>query len=55
MREYEQVVHDLEKSKSELQEKILDLEKFEEVVVGRELKMIALEKELDTLRKVSKT
>src|SRR5437879_5878893 len=42
MREDEQVVRDLEKSKSELQEKILDLEKFEEVVVGRELKMIAL-------------
>jgi PAS domain S-box-containing protein len=51
MREYEQVVRDLERSKSELQEKILDLEKFEEVVVGRELKMIALEKELETLRK----
>src|SRR6266481_5531635 len=51
MREYEQVVCDLEKSKSELQEKILDLEKFEEVVVGRELKMIALEKELEGLRK----
>src|SRR5204862_505477 len=50
MREYEQVVRDLEKSKTELQEKILDLEKFEEVVVGRELKMIALEKELDGLR-----
>src|SRR5437899_2837313 len=54
MREYEQVVHDLEKSKNELQEKILDLEKFEEVVVGRELKMIALEKELESLRKKSK-
>ena len=51
MRAYEQVVRDLERSKSELQEKILDLEKFEEVVVGRELKMIALEKELETLRK----
>jgi PAS domain S-box-containing protein len=51
MRAYEQVVHDLEKSKTELQEKILDLEKFEEVVVGRELKMIALERELDGLRK----
>src|SRR5438477_383208 len=51
MREYEQVVRDLEKSKSELQEKILDLEKFEEVVVGRELKMIALEKELESLQK----
>src|SRR6201997_4742957 len=44
MREYEKVVRDLEESKAELQEKILDLEKFEEVVVGRELKMIALEK-----------
>src|SRR5947207_1678578 len=51
MREYEEVVRDLEQSKSELQEKILDLEKFEEVVVGRELKMIALEKELESLRK----
>ena len=29
----------------------MDLEKFEEVVVGRELKMIALEKELESLRK----
>src|SRR3989442_3310616 len=40
MRAYEKVVRDLEGSKAELQEKILDLEKFEEVVVGRELKMI---------------
>src|SRR3989441_786672 len=51
MRAYEQVVRDLEKSKGELQEKILDLEKFEEVVVGRELKMIALEKELENVQK----
>ena len=50
MRAYEEVVRDLEQSKTELQEKILDLEKFEEVVVGRELKMIALEKELESLR-----
>ena len=50
MRAYEKAVHDLEQSKAELQEKILDLEKFEEVVVGRELKMIALEKELELLR-----
>ena len=49
MRAYERVVRDLEKSKAELQEKILDLEKFEEVVVGRELKMIALEKELEKM------
>src|ERR1051326_7247121 len=51
MRAYEAVVRDLEESKTELQEKILDLEKFEEVVVGRELKMMALEKELEILRK----
>ncbi|MGB2953386.1 MAG: PAS domain-containing protein [Gaiellaceae bacterium] len=50
MRAYEQVVRDLEQSKTELQEKILDLEKFEEVVVGRELKMIALEKELESVQ-----
>src|SRR5512133_147183 len=50
MREDEEVVRDLEQSKTELQEKILDLEKFEEVVVGRELKMIALEKELESLQ-----
>ena len=50
MRAYERVVRDLKQSQAELQEKILDLEKFEEVVVGRELKMIALEKELENLR-----
>jgi PAS domain S-box-containing protein len=56
MRAYEAVVSDLERSKTELQEKILDLEKFEEVVVGRELKMIALEKELESLQaEVAKT
>jgi len=51
MREYEKVVRDLQESKTELQEKILDLEKFEEVVVGRELKMIALEKEIENQRR----
>lgn len=51
MRSYEQVVRDLEASKSELTEKILDLEKFEEVVVGRELKMIALEREVEQLKR----
>src|SRR2546430_887281 len=50
MRAYEMVVRDLQESKAELQEKILDLEKFEEVVVGRELKMIALEKEIENLK-----
>ena len=51
MRAYEMVVRDLETSKSELQDKILDLEKFEEVVVGRELKMIALEREIERLKR----
>jgi PAS domain S-box-containing protein len=50
MHGYERAVRDLHESKAELQDKILDLEKFEEVVVGRELKMIALEKELEGLR-----
>src|SRR2546427_76453 len=50
MRAYERIVADLRASQAELQEKILDLEKFEEVVVGRELKMIALEKEVENLR-----
>jgi PAS domain S-box-containing protein len=53
MRAYEKAVRDLEESKRELQEKILDLEKFEEVVVGRELKMIALERELDLVRRAA--
>src|SRR5437870_5522510 len=51
MRAYEKVVRDLQESKAESQEKILDLEKFEEVVVGLELKMIALEKEVEKLQR----
>jgi PAS domain-containing protein len=51
MRAYERVVRDLQESKAELQEKILDLEKFEEVVVGRERKMIALEKEIEDMKR----
>ncbi len=51
MRAYEKVVRDLQESKAELQEKILDLEKFEEMVVGRELKMIALEKAIETFKR----
>ncbi|WP_447977216.1 response regulator [Candidatus Nitrospira bockiana] len=50
MTEYERMLRDLQQSKAELQEKIHDLEKFEEVVVGRELRMIELEKELEQLR-----
>ena len=43
------MVQDLEASKTQLQEKLVDLEMFQDVVVGRELKMIALEKHVATL------
>jgi hypothetical protein len=39
----------LEVSQSELQDKIADLEQFEQVVVGRELKMMELEKQIQDL------
>ena len=45
------IVEDIVREHRRWQEKILELEKFEEVVVGRELKMIALEKESDRLRR----
>ncbi|MER3422362.1 MAG: hypothetical protein C4293_03165, partial [Nitrospiraceae bacterium] len=51
VRTYAKVVQDLEASKADLQEKILDLEKFQEVVVGRELKMMALEKQVTALQR----
>src|SRR5436309_281687 len=51
MRAYAQAVRDVENSMTELQDTILDLEKFDEVVHGRELNTIALEKELESLRK----
>jgi PAS domain S-box-containing protein len=44
----------VEERTRELQEKLDELERFEEVVVGRELKMISLEKELAQLRKAVK-
>lgn len=37
-----------------LQERIQELEKFEQVVIGRELKMIELEKELKRLKENSR-
>jgi len=40
----------IRKLNEELQARIAELEKFEEVVVGRELKMIQLEKEVQAYR-----
>ena len=51
MTAYDAMVRDLERSQSTLMEKVRELEQFEEVVVGRELKMIALEKELAKFKK----
>src|SRR2546430_2628324 len=51
MRAYEKVVRDLQESKAELQEKILDMAKFEEVVEGRELNMITLEREIENFKR----
>lgn len=47
VKEQEQAIRKLNE---ELQARIAELEKFEEVVVGRELKMIQLEKELRILK-----
>lgn len=47
---YEDVVRELETSKAELTVKVDDLEKFHDVVVGRELRMMQLEKEMATLK-----
>lgn len=49
-RELRQTLHDLEESRGQLLEKIAELEEFEEAVVGRELKLIKLEKEIETLK-----
>jgi GAF domain-containing protein len=43
-------LREIKKAKAELEEKVRELENFEEVVVGRELKMIALEKEIARLK-----
>ncbi|MGH7229793.1 MAG: response regulator [Nitrospiraceae bacterium] len=50
MTAYDAAVRDLEQSRSSLIEKVQELERFEEAVIGRELKMIAMEKELAKLK-----
>jgi PAS domain S-box-containing protein len=50
-RELVSSVQKLEDSQQQLKEKVLEMEQFEEAVVGRELKMIELEKQVKELRK----
>jgi hypothetical protein len=46
-----QVIRDLEASQASLKEKVEELEKFQDLTIGRELKMIQLEKELAHLQR----
>lgn len=48
---YARAIRDLERSRAELNEKIRDLELFHDVAVGRELKLIVLEREVAALRR----
>jgi hypothetical protein len=41
----------LTQAQEKLYDKVLDLEKFEEVVVGRELEMIKIKRELENTKK----
>ena len=52
IRQYEvrNLLERLEASQGELQDKIHDLEQFEDAVIGRELRMIELEKQIEELR-----
>jgi GAF domain-containing protein len=53
-KQHEEELHaafqELRKAKAELEEKVRELEGFEEVAIGRELKMIALEREVAQLK-----
>lgn len=44
-------IKELEQTKKELQEKVKELERFQELTVGRELKMVELKKQVESLRK----
>jgi hypothetical protein len=43
-------LHELQKSEADLTERNADLESFERAVIGRELKMVELEKENERLK-----
>lgn len=51
IRDYEQVMKDLRASRISLQQSVNELDRFEEAVIGRELKMASLEKEVEELRR----
>ncbi|RKY41063.1 MAG: hypothetical protein DRP85_07250 [Candidatus Makaraimicrobium thalassicum] len=51
MRETKKLVGEIERSRDELQAKVKELENFHDLAVGRELKMIELKKEIETLKK----
>jgi len=50
MREMKKLIEELEKSRDELQTKVKELEEFQDLAVGRELKMIELKKEIENLK-----
>jgi hypothetical protein len=51
----EERIRELQQSRLELHEKVTDLEQFEDAVVGRELKMIEMEKEIERLKGVKRS
>jgi methyl-accepting chemotaxis protein len=54
-REREGLAEKVAQKTKELQEKVDDLEKFNKLVVGREIKMVELKKEIDKLKQASQT
>lgn len=48
--ELRRTLRDLEESRARLLEKNAELEDFEEAVIGRELKLIELEKEIEKIK-----
>jgi len=54
-REREGLAEKVAQKTKELQEKVDDLEKFNKLTIGREIKMVELKKEIDKLKQVSQT
>ena len=49
-RDRERLIVELQRTQDQLLEKVRELEEFHEIVIGRELKMITLEKEIEGVR-----